>query len=213
MHIPIHEIIRTIQGEGARAGWPCVIVRTLGCNLACRWCDTSQKGAAGVEMSIPEIAARVAGLGTRLVELTGGEPLVHADAPALCERLLAGGHEVLVETNGSLDVSVLPAGVVRIVDLKPPSSGESGRNLLSNVALLSPADEIKIVVADEADYDWARRAISGDLAGFAGPIHLSPLTPGMDPGKLARMILLDRLPVRLNLQIHKIIFPGGEKGA
>ena len=203
--IPIQRIVHTIQGEGTRAGVPCTIVRTLGCNLSCSWCDTPQEGATGTDMTVADVAQAVSRHACRLVEVTGGEPLLHPAVPALCSTLLAAGHEVLVETNGSLDVSALPAGVVRIVDLKPPSSGESGKNLLSNVPLLGPSDEVKIVIADEADHAWAVERLRTDLSAFPGAILLSPLTPGMDPGRLARWVLRDRLPARLNLQIHKML--------
>ncbi len=210
--IPVHEILHTIQGEGTRAGRPCVLVRTLGCNLDCSWCDTPQQGVQGIDMEIEQIVRSVTRTRCRLVEVTGGEPLLHEEAPALCRALQGAGLEVLVETNGSLDVDVLPRGVVRIVDLKPPSSGEAGSFLPSNTGLLGPGDEVKIVVADRADYDWARSRLGAELAGFGGATLLSPLTPGMDPATLARWILDDRLDVRLSLQIHKILFPDGEPG-
>jgi 7-carboxy-7-deazaguanine synthase len=208
--IPVHEILHTIQGEGTRAGRPCVLVRTLGCNLDCSWCDTPQDGVQGTDMEIERIVRTVARTACPLVELTGGEPLLHEESPALCSALLDAGLEVLVETNGSLDVGVLPRGVVRIMDLKPPSSGEACSSLASNIDLLGPGDEVKLVVADRTDYDWARQRLEADLSGFEGVTLLSPLTPGMDPGTLARWILEDRLDVRLNLQIHKVLLPGGE---
>ena len=210
--IPIHEILHTIQGEGTRAGRPCVLVRTLGCNLDCAWCDTPQQGVLGIDMDIGQIVNKVVETGCRLVEVTGGEPLLHDETPALCSAFVYAGLEVLVETNGSLDLGPLPAGVIRIMDLKPPSSGESGSILASNIDLLGPDDEAKIVVADRADYDWARERLETDLARFEGTRLLSPLTPGMDPGALSRWILEDRLDVRLSLQIHKILFPDGEPG-
>lgn len=210
MTIPIHEILHTIQGESTRAGLPCTLIRTLGCNLECAWCDTDQSGVTGREMGIDEILELVGKTGRRLVEVTGGEPLIHDETPRLCRELLSSGLEVMVETNGSLDVSVLPAGVTRIVDLKPPSSGEQARNLYGNIGSLGPQDEVKIVVADRTDYDWARERLRSELVPFRGPVLLSPLVPGMEPGRLARWILDDGLDVRLNLQLHKILFPGGE---
>jgi 7-carboxy-7-deazaguanine synthase len=210
--IPIHEIIHTVQGEGTRAGRPCVLVRTFGCNLSCTWCDTDQSMVQAREMKVGQIVDAVRATGCGLVEVTGGEPLIHPEAPELCGRLKGAGLEVLVETNGSLDVSVLPQGVVRIVDLKPPSSGESDKFLASNIDGLERRDEVKIVVADRGDYEWARERIGGELASFAGVVLLSPLTPGMDPSRVARWILEDGLRARLNLQIHKILFPGGESG-
>ncbi len=208
--VPVHEILHTIQGEGTRAGSPCVLVRTLGCDLSCAWCDTDQAGVEPVHMEIPRIVEAVLGTGCRLVEVTGGEPLLHAATPGLCEALLAAGLTVLVETSGSQDVSVLPPGTVRIMDLKPPSSGESGRMRWANVAALGPGDEIKIVIADKEDHAWATRVIRERLASFGGAILLSPLTPGLAPETLASWILRDGLAVRLNVQLHKLVFPAGE---
>ncbi|MBW2262267.1 MAG: radical SAM protein [Deltaproteobacteria bacterium] len=208
--IPIHEILHTIQGEGTRAGRPCVLIRTLGCNLDCTWCDTDQSDARGRDMQVEQIVQSVVRTRCRLVEVTGGEPLLHEETPALCSALQDAGLEVLVETNGSLDVGALPRGVVRIMDIKPPSSGEGGKFLASNVGRLGSGDEVKMVVADRNDYNWARERLTTELAGFEGTCLLSPLTPGMDPGTLARWILEDRLDVRLNLQTHKILFPDGE---
>jgi 7-carboxy-7-deazaguanine synthase len=208
--IPVHEILATIQGEGLRAGRPCVLVRTLGCNLRCRWCDTDQEGVRGRWMTVGEVVDTVRAAGLPLVEITGGEPLLHEETPELAAALSEAEFEVLVETNGTLDPSVLPAGTVRIVDLKPPSSGESGRIRWEVLDGLDAADELKIVIADEVDYAWARETMDARLRDLGARVLLSPLTPGLDGGRLASWILRDRLDVTLNVQLHKLLFPAGE---
>jgi 7-carboxy-7-deazaguanine synthase len=208
--IPLHEILHTILGEGTDAGLRCALVRTRGCNLKCRWCDTPQEGIAPRELSCDEILGIVLGTGARLVLVTGGEPLLHAGAAPLCEKLLRRNLGVIVETNGSLDVAPLPPGVKKIVDLKPPSSGHESGNLLSNIPRLGPKDEIKIVIASPEDYAWARNMLSGSLRGFEGTVNFSPLMTGDFPGKVAQWMIEDRLAARFNLQLHKIIFPAGE---
>lgn len=209
--IPVHEILFTIQGESTRAGLGCVLVRVLGCNLHCLWCDTDQNDVQAREMAIDEIVDLVRSTRCDLVQLTGGEPLTCDETPALCEALMDAGLTVLVETNGSLDVSVLPPDVICIMDLKPPSSGEDDHILWRNVEELDAEDEIKIVVAHREDYDWARQVLEQRLAQFDGTVILSPVTPGLDPGTLASWILHDGLDVMLGIQLHKLIFPDGEE--
>jgi 7-carboxy-7-deazaguanine synthase len=208
--IPLHEILHTILGEGTDAGRRCAIVRTHGCNLKCRWCDTPQEKITPRNLSGDDILGIILGTGSRLALITGGEPLLHTGVAPLCDMLLGRNLDVILETNGSLDITAVPRGVKKIMDLKPPSSGFEASNLLSNITRLGPGDEIKIVIASPEDYAWARNMLAGRLGGFEGTVNFSPLMDGDFPGKVARWILKDRLAVRLNLQIHKVLFPGGE---
>ena len=208
--IPIHEILHTFLGEGRMSGLRCVIVRTHGCNLKCSWCDTPQQHVAARPLSVEEIVAAVMPADAGAVLLTGGEPLLHDETPLLAEKLLALGLNVLVETNGSLDISPLPAEAIKIMDLKPPSSGFTQSNLLSNVKMLTGEDEIKIVVAGREDYLWAKDIIGKELGSFRGTINLSPAWAENLLSLVAQWILEDKMEVRLNLQMHKFIFPDGE---
>lgn len=208
----LSEIFSSIQGEGTRAGLPCLFLRLTGCNLRCRWCDTAWAWTGGERMALPEIIERVRLLGLPLVELTGGEPLLQGQAPALMRRLLELDYEVLIETNGSIDLSLVPQGVHAIMDLKPPSSGESHRNLMENLTRLRPGDELKIVIADLEDYLWAREIARSGRIPSGIPLLLSPLAGPMKPAELAAWILADRLNARFQLQLHKILWPGVERG-
>ena len=210
----ITEIFHSIQGESTRAGWPCVFVRTTGCNLRCVWCDTAYSFHGGEEMSVEEIVAEVEwiGGGCRLVELTGGEPLLQHDIRELADELLARGYTVLCETSGSVPVDRVPADVVKIVDLKAPGSGEVEENDWSNLDRLDPArDELKIVVADRDDYEWAARQIrERGLDRFT--LHLSPVHGELDRRELTEWMLEDGLPARLNLQLHKFVWDAETRG-
>lgn len=210
----ITEIFHSIQGESSYAGWPCVFVRTTGCNLRCVWCDTAYSFHGGEDRTVEEILAEVEriGNGTRLVELTGGEPLLQHDIGELAERLLGEGYTVLCETSGSLPVDRLPERVVKIMDLKAPGSGEAESNDWENLERLEPArDELKIVLRDRADYDWAvGRIEERGLDRFT--LHLSPAFGELDRRELAEWVLEDALPVRMNLQIHKFIWPPDARG-
>lgn len=208
----VNEVFHSIQGESTHAGEPCVFVRLAACNLRCTWCDTSYAFHEGREMTVEQVLEAVAGFGCPLVELTGGEPLLQPDAVPLMEQLLARGYRVLLETGGSLDIGVVPGGVRRIVDVKCPGSGESLRNRWENLEQLREGDELKFVLADRGDYDWAVREIRArDLAARC-PVHLSPVHGVLDPAELSRWVLADRLPVRVQLQVHKYIWPGIERG-
>lgn len=203
----ITEIFYSIQGESSFAGLPCVFVRSTGCNLRCVWCDTAYAFYGGREMSPDEIIAEVARLsgGCRLVELTGGEPLLQKEIGALAQALLDRGYTVLCETGGSLDVDRLPREVIRIVDVKCPGSGEAQRNLWSNLEKLGPRDEIKFVIRDRADYEWALDVIrERALAGRA--ILFSPVWGELDLRTLAEWVLSDGAPVRIQTQLHKHIW-------
>ena len=210
----ITEIFLSIQGESSYAGRPCVFVRTTGCNLRCAWCDTAYAFHGGEDLSVDRVVAEVERLGggCRLVELTGGEPLLQHDIGELAGRLLEAGYTVLCETSGSVPVDRVPEAVVRIMDLKCPGSGEAESNDWSNLQRLDPSrDELKFVVRDRADYEWAKRQVEErDLGRFV--LHLSPSFGEMEPRELAEWMLEDGLPARLNLQIHKFIWDPATRG-
>jgi 7-carboxy-7-deazaguanine synthase len=209
----INEIFYSIQGESTHAGRPCVFVRLTGCNLRCRWCDTEYAFYEGQKMTIAEVAAKVAGHGCNLVEITGGEPLLQDGVYPLIDDLLKTGHTVMIETSGSIDVSRLDPRVIKIMDLKCPGSGECDRNLWSNLDHLRAHDELKFVLADRADYEWARNVIHDRaLAGRVNAILMSPAFGELDPAMLARWILEDRIPARLQIQMHKHIWPPDTRG-
>jgi 7-carboxy-7-deazaguanine synthase len=207
--LAVSEIYRTIQGESTFAGLPCTIVRLAGCNLHCRYCDTPYARSGGTEMSVEDILKKVGELDASLVEVTGGEPLLQEDACALLAGLLATGARVLLETNGSLPLDPVPDGVVRILDIKCPGSGEADGNRWENLDLLTGGDQVKFVLCDRADYDWAKGIISEHrLDRFE--ILLSPACDALEPHLLAEWILEDGLKARLNLQIHRVVWPEGE---
>jgi 7-carboxy-7-deazaguanine synthase len=209
----IHEIYASIQGESTFAGLPCTFVRTSTCNLRCRWCDTPQAFTGGERMSLTEVLDRALATGTPLVELTGGEPLLQPAAPKLLEALCDAGKTVLIETSGERDVSVCDPRVHRIMDLKAPGSGESERNRWANLAHLGPRDEVKIVLAHRADYEWARAVIAEHrLDERVGAVLLSCVFGELSPRDLAAWILEDRLPARLQLQAHKYIWDPSAQG-
>lgn len=211
-----NEIFLSIQGEGTRAGLPCTLVRLAGCNLRCHWCDTQYAWNQGEPMAIEGILARVAELGCRRVEVTGGEPLTQGASVELLRRLCEAGCETLLETNGSIDISPVDPRVVRVMDVKCPSSGQSQANRWQNMPLLMGKDEVKFVIADRGDYDFAAGVLAKhDLRGRCTVIFspLSFATPwGMKPAALAAWILADGLDVRLGLQLHKVIWPGIKRG-
>jgi 7-carboxy-7-deazaguanine synthase len=208
----ITEIYASVQGETQYAGLPCTLVRTTGCDLRCGYCDTAYSFYGGRDMTLEEIVAEVGKLGTPLVLLTGGEPMLQREIVALAERLLADGYRVMIETSGAHPVDVLPAEVIRIVDVKTPGSGESHRMRWEVLAGLRRTDAIKFVLADEADYRWAVGVIRGrDLASRA-EILLSPVHGQLDPRELVAWMLRDRLPARLNLQIHKYVWGAEAQG-
>jgi 7-carboxy-7-deazaguanine synthase len=208
----VNELFASIQGEGTRAGLPCVFVRLSGCNLRCRYCDTLYaRENGGREMTVDEVICAVAGYKPRLVEVTGGEPLLQIACRALLKRLLQEGYEVLLETNGSMDLSGVDPAVVKIVDFKCPSSGESDSMLWTNIRHLTPRDEVKFVIGDRGDYEWARGLIQREHLADRCVLLFSPVFGEMEPRMLAEWILGDALPVRLQLQLHKIIW-GEERG-
>jgi len=212
----ITEIFHSIQGESTWAGLPCTFVRLTGCPLRCVWCDTAYAFHGGTRMTLAEIVERVEAIGGGLVEVTGGEPLAHPNAFPLVEMLLERGHTVLVETSGAFDVSPLDPRAHKIMDLKCPGSGESARNLWANLAHLNSGDEVKFVVKDRADYEWTRDAIRTRgldrrvAEASLRALLVSPVWGEIDLEALAGWILEDRLPVRLQVQLHKLVW-GAER--
>jgi 7-carboxy-7-deazaguanine synthase len=208
----ITEIYASIQGETQYAGLPCTLVRTTGCDLRCTYCDSAFAFHGGNEMTLPEILAAVRALGAPLVLLTGGEPMLQREIGPLADLLLQDGYRVMIETSGAHAVDALPEAVVRIIDVKTPASGESGRMRWEVLDALRVRDAVKFVVRDEADYRWAADVIrSRGLAGRT-EVLLSPVHGVLDPQKLVGWILRDRLPARLNLQLHKYVWSPDARG-
>jgi 7-carboxy-7-deazaguanine synthase len=222
----ITEIFKSIQGEGTRAGLPCIFIRLTGCNLRCAWCDTAYAFHGGTKQSIEEILDRVhefAGDGanrTTLVEITGGEPLLQPEAPALAERLLAAGYTVMIETSGERHIGVLPREVIKIVDVKCPDSGEPDTFNMANLEAVNEKDEIKFVILTRHDYEFARDFTREHcLVTRVHQVLFSPVFPdpagkwdGLNARDLAEWILADGLAVRLGLQLHKFIWDPAMKG-
>lgn len=204
--LKISEIFHSLQGEATRVGLPTVFIRLTGCPLRCVWCDSAYAFTGGRDMTIAEILAAVAPHATRQVCVTGGEPLAQKHSLALLVALCDAGYEVSLETSGALDIGAVDPRVARIVDLKAPGSGESARNRWANLELLTPRDELKFVLADRADYEWARSAIAERALAGRCTLLFSPVTPGVEPRQLAEWILEDRLPVRLQVQLHKLLW-------
>ena len=209
----VNEIFKSIQGESTRAGLPCVMVRLAGCNLRCAWCDTvyAQDAAAGRAMSVDDVLARAGELGCPRAEVTGGEPLLQPAAASLLGRLCDAGFETLLETNGSQDIAAVDPRVVRIVDFKCPSSGADAANRWENVEHLTARDEVKFVIADRRDYEYARDAAARYGLRDRCAVIFSPANLAA-PADLARWILEDGLDVRLGLQVHKMIWPERDRG-
>ena len=211
--LTVYEIYTSIQGESTHAGRPCTFVRLAACDLRCAWCDTPYAFSGGRKMSLEEVVSRVSELRCPLVELTGGEPLLQKAAIPLMQRLLETGHEVLLETGGHLSVADVPDPVVRIVDVKCPGSGEAGKMHWPNLDLLRPHDEVKFVLKDRADYEYARDVVQRHgLAAKVAAVLFSPVHGVLDPQLLSQWILADHLPARLQLQLHKYIWSPETRG-
>jgi 7-carboxy-7-deazaguanine synthase len=228
----ITEIFKSIQGEGTRAGLPCIFVRLTGCNLRCTWCDTAYAFHGGKKMSVEEVLARVEELAGRraggsgsdaaapLVELTGGEPLLQEEIYPLSEKLLCAGYSVLIETSGERFIGKLPREVIKIVDVKCPDSGAPDTFEMQNLEALSEKDEVKFVLSTRRDYEFAKEfTLQHGLARRVKQVLFSPVYedpegkwPGLEPRKLVEWILEDGLPVRLGLQLHKFIWDPAAKG-
>ena len=211
--LTINEIFYSIQGESTYAGRPCVFVRLTACDLRCSWCDTPYAFDEGRKQTVDDVVAEVERHDCQLVEITGGEPLLQEDVYELMDRLLSQGRTVMLETGGHRPIDRVPSAVVKIVDVKCPGSGESGKNDWRNLERLSPHDEIKFVVKDRADYEFARDVIRRrTLASRCAAILISPVHGETDVRMLSEWILADRLPARLQLQLHKFIWPPGTRG-
>ena len=202
----VSEIFHSIQGESTRVGLPTVFVRLTGCPLRCTWCDTEYAFAGGEVLSLDAILARVTHLNCPTVCVTGGEPLAQKAAPELLRRLCDAGYSVSLETSGALDIGGVDARVSRIVDLKAPGSGEEAKNYWPNLDLLNTRDELKLVLASEADYAWACRLIHERRLAERCPVLLSPVAGRLAPAQLAEWILRDDLPVRFQLQLHRVLW-------
>ncbi len=211
--LTVNEVFHSIQGESSYAGLPCVFVRLTACDLRCSWCDTPYAFHEGRKREVDEVVEEVKSYGCRLVEVTGGEPLLQPDAYPLMERLLDEGFQVLVETGGHLPIGRVPSGAVRIVDIKCPGSGESARIHWENLQELRPSDELKFVLADRADYAFAKDVVERHgLVGRVSSVLFSPVHGRLAPADLSAWVLADRLPVRVQLQVHKYIWSPDRRG-
>jgi 7-carboxy-7-deazaguanine synthase len=211
--LTINEIFHSIQGESTYAGRPCVFVRLTACDLRCSWCDTPYAFHEGTKMAVDDVIERVRGYGCDVVEITGGEPLLQKDVYPLMQRLLDEGHTVLLETGGHLSVAQVPEGVARVIDVKCPGSGEAGKNCWENLDRLRSTDEIKFVIKDREDYEYARRIVGEhDLTQRAAAVLFSPVHGVLEAKQLAEWILADKLDVRLQLQAHKYIWDAQTRG-
>jgi 7-carboxy-7-deazaguanine synthase len=202
----ITEIFKSIQGESSYAGLPCSFVRTTGCNLRCVWCDTAYAFYGGKEMSVAEIVGAIEPHQCELVEITGGEPLLQKEVPELSTELLRKNHKVLIETSGAKDVSILPKEVVKIMDIKCPDSGMMENTDWGNLERLSSKDEIKFVIGSRKDFDWASGIVNKYQLHRKNLVLFSPVYRTMPPEQLAEWILADKVPVRFQIQLHKILW-------
>jgi 7-carboxy-7-deazaguanine synthase len=211
--LKINEIYLSLQGESTWSGSPCVFVRLTGCSLRCVWCDTAYAFFEGKDDLLETILTKVDSYGVKLVEITGGEPLEQEGVYPLMEALLGKGYRVLLETSGAVDLGRVPKNVVKIMDVKCPGSGEEARNLWANLEKLVPGqDEIKFVIRDEEDYEYAKDVVNRHKPAEKYSLLFSPSHADLEPSKLSEWILRDKLPVRLNLQSHKYIWPNDTKG-
>ena len=204
--IKINEIYLSVQGESTHTGLPCIFIRLTGCNLRCSWCDTAYAFHEGKNMSIDEILQKVENFGIHLVEITGGEPLMQDNVYTLIRRLIEKGYKVMLETGGSISLERVPKDVIKIMDLKCPGSGEQEKNNLDNLKLLAPHDEVKFVILDKKDYEWSRDIIKKYKINETAHVLLSPVFDKLELKEMVKWILEDRLPVRLQTQLHKIIW-------
>jgi len=211
--LTVNEIFHSIQGESTHAGRRCVFVRLTACDLRCGWCDSPYAFHEGRKMSVDEVEAAVRAFDCPLVEMTGGEPLLQKDVYPLMERLHEAGCQILIEIGGHRSIEQVPAWATVVMDVKCPGSGEAAKHDAANFARLRPHDEVKFVVADRADYDYARQVITREgLPGRVAAVLLSPVHGRLDPQQLAEWVLSDRLPVRVQLQLHKYIWGPDVRG-
>lgn len=214
MTLQVNEIFYSIQGESSYAGCPCIFIRLTGCNLRCSYCDTVFAYEEGAKKTISQILKEVQKFPCNLVEVTGGEPLIQEETPLLVERLLKKGYKVLLETNGSLDISQVTAQCIKIVDFKCPSSGMAHANHLQNINCLSEHDEVKFVIGSREDFIFAKNLVRDIQSKTSSKnlLHFSPVFGKLAPGELAKWILEEKLMVHLQLQLHKIIWPLEKRG-
>jgi 7-carboxy-7-deazaguanine synthase len=211
--LTVNEIFHSIQGESTHAGRPCVFVRLTACDLRCSWCDTPYAFHEGQKMSVDDVVRRVGEYGCDVVEITGGEPLLQKEVYPLMQRLLDEGRTVMLETGGHLSVDAVPGAVIRVIDVKCPGSGESDKNHWPNLESLRPTDEIKFVIKDRADYEYARDIVSThELSDRCAAVHFSPVHGVQDARQLSEWVLEDRLKVRVQLQLHKYIWDPTTRG-
>lgn len=212
MSLKVNEIYHSIQGESSYAGLPCVFVRLTGCNLRCVWCDTEYAFYEGEWKSLDQIGAEVAQFGCNLVELTGGEPLLQKESFVLVDKLVEAGFKVLIETSGSIPLDKLNPEAIKIMDIKCPGSGMAHKNHWPNIDCLTPKDEVKFVLADRADYDWAVDVMRKYRLDKKASVLFSTVFDKLEPVKVAEWILQDKLPVRFQLQMHKFIWHSETRG-
>lgn len=211
--LKINEIFLSLQGESTYAGLPCVFVRLTGCPLRCSWCDTTYSFDEGTDQTLDAVLAKAESFGVKLVEITGGEPLEQEGVYLLMKDLLVMGYKVLLETSGALDLGRVPKSVVKIMDIKCPGSGEESRNLWTNLEkLVQGQDEVKFVITDREDYDYAKGVIQKHGLEGKFTLLLSPVLGLLQPSDLAEWITIDRMPVRMQLQMHKYIWPDVTRG-
>ena len=208
----VTEMFHSIQGESSFVGQPCVFIRLTGCPLRCTWCDTEYAFYGGSEQSIEYILGKVESYGCRLVEITGGEPLAQSEAFPLITKLCERGYDVLIETSGAIDTAAVDTRAHVILDVKCPGSGMSDRMHWPNLDRLTMKDEAKFVLADRADYEWARQVLEQHELATRCTVLMSPVFGSLDPRRLAEWVLADRLPVRLQLQLHKLIWAPDMRG-
>lgn len=204
--LTINEIFKSIQGESSYTGRPCIFIRLTGCNLRCSWCDTEYAFYEGQPKSVKDIMDAIDPLGVPLVEITGGEPLLQEEVYDLMDALLAKNYEVLLETGGGVSVAKVPERVIKILDVKCPGSGEDAKNLWDNLDHLNPHDEVKFVLADRADYEWSRDVLQRRDIHQKVQVLFSPVYDTLGLKELAAWVLDDNLPVRVQTQLHKIIW-------
>jgi 7-carboxy-7-deazaguanine synthase len=210
--VRVAELFTSLQGESHWAGYPCAFVRLAGCNLDCSYCDTPYAKVGGEERAVAAVADEVLATGAAMAEVTGGEPLTQPGTLPLLRALRGAGLRVLLETNGSLPVDGVPPGIRIILDLKTPGSGMADRNRWENLARLKPEDEVKFVLCDRVDYEWARSVVKEYRLRARCRVDFSPVVGRLDPAALAEWIVEDRLDVRLQLQLHKILWPNRDRG-
>ncbi len=211
--LTVNEIFYSIQGESSFSGRPCVFVRLTACDLRCRWCDTPYAFHAGAAAALDDVVARVESYDCPLVEITGGEPLLQRDVYPLMRRLLDGGKTVLLETGGHIDISRVPDAVVKVVDVKCPGSGESPRTDWANLDRLAPHDEVKFVIADRTDYEFARDVVNRyRLDRRCAGALFSPVHGALDPAQLSAWVLRDHVPARVQVQLHKYLWGADARG-